>query len=290
MKKQMRRWAPLFVGPTLISFVIGFVWPFLRGLYLSFCRFVTVGDAEWIGLDNYKAALADSGFVYSFLLTAAFAAVSVTVINLAAFFLAWVLTNNRLWGGSAFRTVFFSPNLIGGIVLGYIWQLILNGILARYGTALALEAKYGFWGLVLLSAWQQIGYMMVIYIAGLQSVPDSLYEAAKIDGATRRQSLWHVTLPMIMSSVTVCVFLTLTGSFKLFDQNLALTGGAPGRLQEGGGMLYLTELLALNIYNTFYSTSAARGVGQAKAVLFSALVAVIALIQLRQTKKREVQL
>ena len=288
MNKQLQRWAPLFLWPTLAAFSIGFVWPFCRGLYLSFCRFVTVSDARWVGLDNYVAALRDEGFLYSFLLTLACALVSVAVINLCAFVIARVLTQ-KIPGRNVFRTVFFSPNLIGGIVLGYIWQLIINGILARFDTALALEAKFGFWGLVVLTAWQQIGYMMIIYIAGLQSVPDSLYEAARMDGASGRQILFRITIPMVMPAITICTFLTLTGSFKLFDQNLALTGGAPGRLTAEGGTLYLTELLALNIYNTFYSTGAARGVGQAKAVLFSALVALIALAQLRWTRDREVQ-
>lgn len=289
MKKNLRRWAPLFVGPTLIAFCIGFIYPFCQGLYLSFCKFITTSDAEWVGLDNYKAALSDPSFLYSFLLTAAFALISVTLINVIAFAVALALTGN-VRGKNIFRTVFFMPNLIGGIVLGYIWQLIFNGILENFGTALVLEAKYGFWGLVILLCWQQVGYMMIIYIAGLQSVPDSLYEAARIDGASRWQVLTRITIPMVMPSVTICTFLTLTGSFKLFDQNLALTGGAPGKLGQGGTMVYLTEMLALNIYNTFYSSSASRGVGQAKAVLFFILVAVIALLQLRLTRKREVQL
>lgn len=289
MKKILRRWAPLFVGPTLIAFCIGFIYPFCQGLYLSFCKFITTSDAEWVGLDNYKAALSDPSFLYSFLLTAAFALISVTLINVIAFAVALALTGN-VRGKNIFRTVFFMPNLIGGIVLGYIWQLIFNGILENFGTALVLEAKYGFWGLVILLCWQQVGYMMIIYIAGLQSVPDSLYEAARIDGASRWQVLTRITIPMVMPSITICTFLTLTGSFKLFDQNLALTGGAPGKLGQGGTMVYLTEMLALNIYNTFYSSSASRGVGQAKAVLFFILVAVIALLQLRLTRKREVQL
>lgn len=289
MKKNLRRWAPLFVGPTLIAFCIGFIYPFCQGLYLSFCKFITTSDAEWVGLDNYKAALSDPSFLYSFLLTAAFALISVTLINVIAFAVALALTGN-VRGKNIFRTVFFMPNLIGGIVLGYIWQLIFNGILENFGTALVLEAKYGFWGLVILLCWQQVGYMMIIYIAGLQSVPDSLYEAARIDGASRWQVLTRITIPMVMPSITICTFLTLTGSFKLFDQNLALTGGAPGKLGQGGTMVYLTEMLALNIYNTFYSSSASRGVGQAKAVLFFILVAVIALLQLRLTRKREVQL
>ena len=288
MNKHLRRWAPLFVGPTLAAFCIGFIYPFLQGIYLSFCNFITTKDAEWVGLENYKNALSDSSFLYSFLLTAAFAAVSVTIINLVAFGLAWALTG-KLRGKNFFRTIFFMPNLIGGIVLGYIWQLIFNGILSVFDTALVLEAKYGFWGLVILTAWQQVGYMMVIYIAGLQSVPESLYEAARIDGASGWQILKNVTIPMVMPSVTICTFLTLTGSFKLFDQNLALTAGAPGRVGAGGKTVYLTEMLALNIYNTFYGNSAFRGVGQAKAVLFFLLVAMIALLQLHFTRKREVQ-
>lgn len=287
MNKELRRWTPLFVWPTLTAFIIGFVWPFCRGLYLSFCRFITVGDAQWVGFENYITACKDPAFLYSFLLTCAFAVVSVVVINVSAFAIAKALTDH-LPGRNVYRTVFFSPNLIGGIVLGYIWQLIINSFLAPYGTALALDARYGFWGLVILTAWQQIGYMMIIYIAGLQSVPDSLYEAARMDGATPRQILFKITLPMVMPSITVCTFLTLTGAFKLFDQNLALTAGAPG-LQTGDTTLRLSEMLALNIYNTFYNSSAARGVGQAKAVLFSLLVAVIALLQLYWTKRREVQ-
>jgi len=288
MEKHLRRWAPLFIWPTLAAFCIGFIYPFLQGIYLSFCSFITTSDAEWVGLDNYIAALKDGTFRYSFFLTAVFAAVSVVLINVVAFALAWALTG-KLRGKNFFRTVFFLPNLIGGIVLGYIWQLIFNGVLSAFDTALALEAKYGFWGLVILTAWQQVGYMMVIYIAGLQSVPESLYEAARIDGASGWQILKNVTIPMIMPSVTICTFLTLTGSFKLFDQNLALTAGAPGKLMTGGTTVYLTEMLALNIYNTFYSNASARGVGQAKAVLFFLLVAVIALLQLRFTRKREVQ-
>lgn len=289
MNSNLRRWAPLFLGPTLVAFCIGFVYPFLQGVYLSFCRFITTGDATWVGFNNYIEALSDPSFVHSFWFTALFTAVSVIAVNALAFAVALALTG-QVRGRNIFRTVFFSPNLIGGIVLGYIWQLIFNGILANFGTALVLEAKYGFWGLVILMCWQQVGYMMIIYIAGLQSVPKSLYEAARIDGASRWQLLRNVTVPMVMPSITVCTFLTLTGSFKLFDQNLALTGGAPGVVGEGGSMVYRTEMLALNIYNTFYGPGSARGVGQAKAVLFFILVAFIAFWQLRYTRKREVQL
>lgn len=185
--------------------------------------------------------------------------------------------------------MFFVPNLIGGIILGYIWKLIFDGILHNYGTNLALNSTYGFWGLVILMCWQQAGYMMIIYIAGFQSVPSDLYEAAKIDGANRRQLLTKVTIPMMAPSITICTFLTLTNSFKLFDQNLALTAGAPGVVTDGGVTIKQTEMMALNIYNTFYSNANSRGVGQAEAVIFFVIVVVIALAQLYFTRKREVQ-
>lgn len=289
MNKQLSRWFPVFVLPTFLAFCIGFIYPFLKGIYLSFCRFITTRDASFVGLNNYIDAIGDESFLHSFWVTAGFAAVTVLAVNLIAFFVAYALTRG-IPGSTVFRTVFFMPNLIGGIVLGYIWQLIFNGILVRYGSNLALNAPAGFWGLVILMCWQQAGYMMIIYIAGLQSVPDSLYEAAKIDGASASQILRKITIPMVMPAITICTFLTLTNSFKLFDQNLALTGGLPGVQGAGGKTVYLTEMLALNIYNTFYSSAGSRGIGQAKAVLFFILVAVIALVQLRLTRRKEEQL
>ena len=181
------------------------------------------------------------------------------------------------------------PNLIGGIVLGYIWSMIFDGILGRYGTSIVMDSRFGFWGLIILVGWQQIGYMMIIYIAGFQSVPADLYEAARIDGANKKQVLSNVTLPMMMPSITICTFLTLTNSFKLFDQNLALTNGAPGVVSESGTMIYQTEMMALNIYKTFYSNANSRGVGQAEGVIFFLIVVVIALAQLFLTRRKEVQ-
>ncbi|MBQ4556917.1 MAG: sugar ABC transporter permease [Clostridia bacterium] len=286
-KRQLSKYFPIFVLPTIAAFGIGFIYPFLHGIYLSFCSFKTTSDAAWVGVDNYIDALGDRSFLYSFWFTAAFTVVSVTLINLLAFAVAYVLTSG-IRGANAFRTVFFMPNLIGGVILGYIWQLIFNGILQSYGTNIKLNSTFGFWGLVILLCWQQIGYMMIIYISGLNSIPESLYEAAKVDGATKWQTLRKVTLPMMMPSITICTFLTLTNSFKLFDQNLALTAGEPG-LQVGGETIYQTEMLALNIYNTFYQNANTRGVGQAKAVLFFLLVAVIGLVQLYLTRKKEVQ-
>ncbi|MCR5468476.1 MAG: sugar ABC transporter permease [Lachnospiraceae bacterium] len=289
MRRPIQRWFPLFLLPTVVAFIIGFVYPFFQGIYLSFCKFTTTSDAAFNGISNYLNALKDATFVHAFWYTALYAVVSLLIINILAFLIAYVLTQG-IKGSNLFRTVFFMPNLIGGIVLGYIWSMIFDGILSRYGTSILLETKYGFWGLIILMCWQQIGYMMIIYIAGLQAVPEDLIEAAKIDGATKWQTLIHVTIPNVMPSITICTFLTLTNGFKLFDQNLALTGGQPFSFMADGTIVKTTEMLALNIYNTFYGQSAsARGVAQAKAVLFFILVAVISLIQLKTTKEKEVQ-
>ena len=286
-KRQLNRYFPIFVLPTFVAFCIGFIYPFLHGIYLSFCTFKTTSDAKFVGISNYIKAFADPGFLHAFWFTALFTVVSVIAINVLAFLVAYVLTSG-IRGANAFRTVFFMPNLIGGVILGYIWQLIFNGILQNYSTNIKLNATFGFWGLIILLCWQQVGYMMIIYISGLNSIPDSLYEAARVAGATRGQILRRVTLPMMMPSITICTFLTLTNSFKLFDQNLALTAGEPG-IQSAGNTIYSTEMLALNIYNTFYQNANTRGVGQAKAVIFFLLVAVIALAQLYATRRKEVQ-
>ena len=282
MEKALKRYSPLFVLPTLLAFLIGFVIPFAEGLYLSFCQFTTVGNAKWVGFSNYKNIFSDASFIHSFKFTVAFAVVSIILINVIAFGLALLLTRN-LRGTNVFRTVFFMPNLIGGIVLGYIWQILINCVLSKVGQPLlALNSGAGYWGLIILMCWQQVGYMMIIYIAGLQNIPDDLIEAASIDGASSWTTLWRVKLPMVMPSITICVFLTLTNSFKLFDQNLALTGGDPN---------HFTEMLALNIYQTFYARAGMqwKGLGQAKAVLFCLLVIVISVLQLRATRSKEVQ-
>ena len=286
--RSISKYFPVFVLPTFVAFCIGFIWPFIQGMYLSFCSFTIPKDAEFIGFGNYVKAFADPGFKHAFVYTAAFAIVSIVAINLLAFTVAYFLTQN-IKGANIFRTVFFMPNLIGGIVLGYIWSMIFDAILMRYDTFLLAKTEYGFWGLVILMCWQQVGYMMIIYIAGFQSIGDDMIEAARIDGATKWQTLLKVTIPNMMSSVTICVFLTLTNSFKLFDQNLALTGGMPIAFQPDGSMVNTTEMLALNIYQTFYANANSRGVGQAKAVLFFILVAIVALGQLKLTREKEVQ-
>ena len=279
MEKTIKKYWPIFLVPTLAAFVIGFIVPFIMGVWLSFCDFTTVTDAEFIGFDNYIRAFSDAMFQHSFWFTALFAIVSLLVINIVAFALALALTQ-KMRGTNLFRTIFFMPNLIGGIVLGYIWQLIFNGILAQYSQAINLNEWYGFAGLVILVSWQQIGYMMIIYIAGLQSIPTDVLEAAEVDGAGPWQRLKSVIIPMMMPSITICTFLSITNGFKLFDQNLSLTAGEPSKL---------SELLALNIYNTFYGRTGWEGVGQAKAVIFCLVVVAIGLIQLRVTRSKEVQ-
>lgn len=279
MEKAVKKYWPIFLVPTMAAFLIGFIIPFIEGIYLSFCKFTTIKDAKFVGIQNYIEAFKDSNFIGSFKFTTLFAIVSLVLINVLAFLIALALTQN-IKGKNIFRTVFFMPNLIGGIVLGYVWQLIFDGIFVKFDTALKLNETLGFWGLVILVGWQQIGYMMIVYIAGLQAIPGDIQEAAMIDGANRMQRLFKITIPNMMPSITICTFLTITNSFKLFDQNLALTGGEP---------LHKTEMLALNIYSTFYGRVGAEGVGQAKAVVFFIIVVAIGLLQLKLTRDKEVQ-
>ena len=287
IRRPIKRWAPLFILPVFVSFIIGFVWPFIQGIYLSFCNFNVPSDATWVGLQNYAKIWKDAGFWNAFKNTACFAVVTIILINVLAFTIAYALTQ-KMRGSNLFRTVFFMPNLIGGVVLGYIWSMIFDGILKGYSTYLTSSASYGFWGLVILVAWQQIGYMMIIYIAGLQAVSEDMLEASKIDGASGVQTLFRVIIPNVMPSITTCTFLTLTNGFKLFDQNLALTGGAPS-LMMAGTKVNTTELLALNIYSTDNISKNYHGVAQAKAVIFFILVAILAITQQAATRSKEVQ-
>ena len=287
IRRPIQRLYLVFLAPTFAAFCLGFLYPFVKGIFLSFCRFKTTSKWTWVGLENYVNAFKDASFAHAFWYTAIFAVVSLVVINVLSFAVAYALTRG-IRGTNIFRTVFFMPNLIGGIVLGYIWAMIFDGVLSRYGTSVLLKTEYGFWGLQILMSWQQIGYMMIIYIAGLQAVPEDILEAARIDGASAWQTLWKVTIPNVMPSITICTFLTLTNSFKLFDQNLALTAGRPF-IQNAGEAVKTTEMLALNIYSSFYASTTNRGVGQAKAVIFFILVASISILQLSANKKKEVQ-
>ncbi len=280
MRIASKKWLAVFVLPTFIAFCIAFLVPFIMGLYLSFCEFRTVSDAQFVGLQNYIRAFSENGdFINSLWFTVRFAFTAVISINVIAFLLALLLTRG-IHGTNLFRTVFFMPNLIGGIVLGYIWQLIINGILYNYGYSITSNAIFGYWGLVVLMSWQMIGYMMIIYIAGIQNIPTAILEAARVDGAGPLRTLCSIIIPSVMPSITICLFLTITNSFKLFDQNLALTAGAPSKQ---------TQMVALDIYNTFYGRIGSEGVGQAKAVVFFILVAAVALLQLYFTRSREVE-
>lgn len=278
MKNPAKRYFPIFVLPTLAAFLIAFVIPFVLGAFLSFTEFRTVSDATFVGFANYiKAFKADSTFLQALWFTIKFAVISVISINIIAFSVALMLTRS-VPGTKLFRTVFFMPNLIGGIVLGYIWQVIINGVLYNFGFSITSNANFGFWGLVVLMNWQMIGYTMIIYIAGIQNIPTDILEAARVDGAGATTTLFRIVIPSVMPSITICLFLTITNSFKLFDQNLALTAGAPGNR---------TQMVALDIYNTFYSRIGYEGVGQAKAVVFFLIVALIALVQLKITSSKE---
>lgn len=279
MQKTYKKYFAIFALPTIIAFTIFFIVPFVAGIVLSFCKFTTVTNASWVGTANYIRAFSNDDFTNALWFTIKFTVVSMITINVLAFALAYALTRG-IKGTNLFRTVFFMPNLIGGIVLGYIWQILINGILRYFDVTLTTDPKYGFWGLVILTNWQLIGYMMIIYIAGIQNIPTELVEAAQIDGATRFQALRYVTLPMVMSSITICLFLTLTNSFKMFDQNLALTAGGPGRS---------TSMLALDIFYTFYGRNGWEGVGQAKAVIFFLFVGALSLTQLFLTRRKEVE-
>ena len=280
MQQTLKKYFPIFVLPTLIAFGIAFFVPFLVGTALSFTEFTTITDATWVGLDNYSRVFTErEGFVSALLFTIAVAVVSIITVNIIAFAIAWTLTR-KLRGTNFFRTVFFMPNLIGGIVLGYTWQSMINAVLANYETTISADWRFGYAGLIILMNWQLIGYMMIIYIAGLQNVPQELIEAAEIDGVSKWEELRHVTIPLMMPSITICLFLTLSNTFKVYDQNLALTDGAPGGQ---------TEMVALNIVRTMFNRVGAEGVGQAKAVIFVVVVVVIAMFQLRATRSREVE-
>lgn len=279
MQTAIKKWFPILALPTVVAFSISFLIPFIMGIYLSFCRFKTVKNATWVGFDNYLRAFANKDFINALWFTVKFTVISVITINILAFIFAMILTKS-LRGTNVFRTIFFMPNLIGGIVLGYIWLMIINGVLYYFNATITTNATYGFWGLVILTNWQLIGYMMIIYISGIQNISPDQMEAAQIDGANSFQRLIHITIPQVMPSITICLFLTITNSFKMFDQNYALTAGAPGTK---------TQMLALDIYNTFYGRVGWQGVGQAKAVIFFLFVAAIALTQLFLTRRKEVE-
>jgi raffinose/stachyose/melibiose transport system permease protein len=280
MQKYYKKWAPIFLAPLLLCFIVAFLVPFCMGILFAFTKYKTIRDFSFNGFDNFIAAFGTgSTFWHALGMTVAFVVVTVLLINVFALALAILLTKG-LKGSSFFRSLFFMPNLIGGIVLGWIWNLILNGFLTALGTNLYANAQFGFWGLVLVTCWQQVGYMMVIYIAALMNVPVELTESAEIDGASKWQTIKSVTIPMIVPAITICTFLTLTNGFKLFDQNLALTGASVPE----------DELIALDIYTTMFNNASGNmGPGQAKALIFFLIVACISGLQVFITRKKEVE-
>jgi raffinose/stachyose/melibiose transport system permease protein len=263
--------------------------PMFMGIYYSFTDWNgIINDPNWVGLNNYIEVLKnDKDFIESFKFTAKFALVSVLVINFIGFGLALLVTRNSKLN-NILRSIFFMPNLIGGLILGFVWQFIFTKAFNSIGGKLGLgflegwlsTTSTGFWGLVILMSWQLSGYMMIIYIAALQSIPQSLKEAAKIDGANAFQRLKNIIIPLVAPAFTVGLFLTLSNSFKLFDQNLSLTNGTPHNS---------TQMLALNIYKTAFTFNKF-GLAQAKAVMFLITVAVITLTQIYYSKKREVEM
>ncbi|MCR8925507.1 sugar ABC transporter permease [Priestia megaterium] len=279
----------LFVGPALLAFCVIVLIPFFTGIYYSFTDWNGVnGTINWVGLDNFKYLFTeDKQFQQSFWVTTKYTVVAIILTNVVGFVLA-IFVTQMLKTRNILRTVFFMPNLIGGLLLGFVWQFIFVKGFASIGqiTGISLfelpwlgDAKTAFWGIVIVSVWQGAGYIMLIYTAALQNVPQELIEAAKIDGASRWQILRHITIPMVAPAVTVCLFLTISWSFKVFDVNLSLTNGGPFKS---------TEMLALNIYTEAFVNNR-YGLGEAKALIFFIVVAAITIIQVTYTKKKEVE-
>jgi raffinose/stachyose/melibiose transport system permease protein len=279
----------LFVGPVLLAFTLVVLIPFFTGIYYAFTDWNGItGSVKWVGLDNFKYIFTeDKQFQQSFILTTKYTVFAIILTNIIGFGLA-LLVAQKLKSRNILRTVFFMPNLIGGLILGFIWQFIFVKGFASIGqlTGISLfelawlgDANTAFWGIVIVSVWQGAGYIMIIYIAALQNVPQELIEAARIDGANRFQILRHITMPLVAPAVTICLFLTTASSFKVFDANLSLTGGGPFKS---------TEMLALNIYTEAFVNNR-YGIGEAKALIFFIVVAAITVLQVAISKKKEVE-
>lgn len=277
----------LFLAPVLIALIMVVVIPLLYGVYYSFTNWDGINTPVFAGITNYIQLLGDEGFRNALWFTTKFAVVSIVLINAIGLGLALLVTQ-KLKGSNLMRTVFFMPNLIGGLILGFIWQFVFIQGFDAIGQAVGTQAlqgwlsttRTGFWGLVILTAWQMSGYIMIIYIAYLEGIPEDLVEAAQIDGANVFQRFRHVIFPLVAPAFTVSMFLTLSNSFKLYDQNLSLTGGAPYNS---------TQMVAMNIYNTAFLENK-MAYAQSKALIFFIIIAVISLTQVYYNKKREVEM
>lgn len=290
-KNRLSNWMQqsVFVGPAIVFFALIVITPFLLSIYYSFTEWNGVtSDMKWVGFDNFKKIITtDEDFHKSFWFTVRFSVTNVVIANVVGFILA-LLLSQKLKLRNALRTVFFLPNVIGGLLLGFIWQFIFVKGFTTLGevTNLAFfqlpwlgDAPTAFWALVIVSVWQTAGYLMVIYIAALANVPQDITEAAYIDGATRLQALRHITIPLIMPAVTVCLFLTISWAFKMYDLNVSLTQGGP---------FNSTQSVALNIYEEAFRNNR-YGLGTAKSLVFFILVALITSLQVWVTKKKEVE-
>jgi raffinose/stachyose/melibiose transport system permease protein len=294
MPKRRRRKFPLyywlFLLPALFFFVNVVVVPFFMGIVYSFSNWsgFSFAGSKFVGFQNYADAFQDPQFLSSFLLTFQYAVIMVVCVNVIGFFLALLVTQN-IKSNTALRGVFFLPNLIGGLILGFIWQFIFSKLFVQLGEKLHMtgvlfnwltQPSTAFWSLVIVSTWQMAGYVMIIYIAGLQSIPSDLLEAAEIDGAGPMKRLAHITLPLMMPSFTISLFITLSNAFKQYDTNLSLTNGGPYNT---------TQLIAMNIYQTAFNRNQ-YVLAQAKAMVFFLVIMVITLVQVRLTSKREVEM
>jgi len=302
LKPMEKRNTPLFflfLLPVSFAFIMVIVIPFLVGIYYSFTdwRALTGVSVEWVGLRNYAAVFRDITFLHAFLVTTVYAVVNILVLNVVAFFLALLVTS-RLKLTGIYRAGFFLPNLIGGLILGYIWQFVFNNVIPRFGSAIGFawlsdtlflaNRTMALIAIVIVGTWQYAGYLMMIYVAAIQGIPSSLPEAAQIDGANLWHRLRHIIFPLVAPAFTVSMFLSLLYSFRQFDVNFALSAGGPAGVFAGQAIM-TTEFLALNIYNTAFSFQQI-GQGQAKAVIFFVTLVIISLIQVRINKRREIEM
>lgn len=284
--KNLTYW--LFLFPCLLALSIVLIIPFFQGVYYSFTEYNGFQVKQFVGLDNYINLFKEDQFIYSLLFTGGFSVVSVIGINVIGLLLALLVTQKMGKLNTVFRTIFFMPNLIGGIILGFIWQFIYLKAFESIAELTGFEflkgwlsnTETGFWGLVILFVWQMSGYIMIIYISFLNNIPDELIEAATIDGAKDWQIFWRIKFPLLAPAFTVSLFLTLSNAFKVYDQNMALTAGGP---------FNSTQMVTMNIYDTAFKVQE-MGYAQAKAVIFLVIITIISIIQLYFTRKREVNL
>lgn len=280
----------LFLLPLLAAFGITVIVPFIFGIFYSFTNWNGIKFTEFVGLSNYVEMFKAPDYLYSLVITFIFTIFNMISVNLMAFVLALLCTSG-VKGRNVYRASFFLPNLIGGIVLGYVWQFIFNKVfpsLVAGSVSMLTDPNLALLAILTVSTWQYAGYIMMIYVTGLQGVPKDVLEASSVDGANMWKTLFHIKLPMIANTFTVCIFLTLVNSFKQFDLNFAITNGAPSRIL-GAKAIASTEFLALNIYNTAIAKNQ-YAQGQTKAVVFFVILAIVSLTQVSISKRKEVEL